>query len=216
MPSLKWPASCNVITQKYGNKNARYVKGYHTGIDIGCRAGTPIYASHDGNVTFVGWNGPYGNQVKVTASGFETWYNHMSRTAVNKGDVVSAGKIIGYIGSTGQSTGPHLHFELRVNGKDVDPSPYLNGASVPNDGIVPAGNPIPGVDEAKAVYDAIKASLDVFAWLTDTKNWFRIGMILGGAVLLWITFLGTAQLKAVGTLVGKKVKGSAKTGSAGK
>lgn len=220
MPSLKWPANCNVITQKYGNKNARYVKGYHTGIDIGCRAGSPIYASHDGKVISARWDGPYGNQVRLQGDGFETWYNHMSRMAVNKGDVVSAGKVLGYIGSTGQSTGPHLHFELRVNGKDVDPGQYLNGADVPTGGVSQVGNPIPGVDEAQALYDTLKASVNIFAWLTDTKNWYRIGLIVGGAVLLLVTFVGAAKSRALGTTVvntvKKGVKGNAKAGSAGK
>jgi len=210
MPSLLWPASCNVVTQKYGNKSARYVKGYHTGIDIGCRAGTPVRASHDGKVTSARWNGAYGNQVKIAADGFETWYNHLSKFAVNKGDVVSAGRTIGYIGSTGQSTGPHLHFELRVDGKDIDPTPYLDGANVPSGATQVADlNPlddIPGIREAKAVYDTIKATVGVFEWLTDTKNWFRIGLVFGGALLLLVTFVGVARTKAMGAVLGSTVK----------
>lgn len=220
MPSLKWPASCKTITQAYGNKNARYAKGYHTGIDMGCMAGSPIYAAHDGTVTFAGYNGSYGNEVRVAYnSTFLTSYHHMSRIAARRGQVVSAGTVIGYIGSTGMSTGPHLHFEVRINGKDVNPSQYLAGAALPSGGVIQADNPldsIPGVGEAKAVYDALKGSLAIFEWLTDTKNWYRIGLVVGGAALIWFTFMTTAQTKALGTLVGKKVKSSAKSGSGGK
>lgn len=208
MPSLIWPASCNVVTQKYGNKSARYARGYHTGLDIGCRAGSPIKASHDGKVTSARYNGAYGNQVKISAGGFETWYNHLSRFAVSKGDTVSAGKVIGYMGSTGMSTGPHLHLELRIDGKDVDPQPYLDGKSIPASGVIQAGitDNIPGVGEAKAVYDTLKASVKIFEWLTDTKNWLRIGLVFGGALLIWITIIGAARTKAMGAVLGSTAK----------
>src|SRR3546814_3127987 len=89
----------------------------------------------DGKITAAGWTGPYGNQVKQSVGGGEVWYNHLSRIEVKKGDGVSAGSILGRLGTTGQSTGPHLHLEVRVNGKDVDPMPYLGGSKV-----IPAGS----------------------------------------------------------------------------
>src|SRR3546814_3130741 len=113
-----WPTVCKTIAQPYGRKNARYVKGYHTGVDIACANGSPIRAVADGKITAAGWNGPYGNQVKQSVGGGEVWYNHLSRIEVKKGDGVSAGSILGRLGTTGQSTGPHLHLEVRVNGKD--------------------------------------------------------------------------------------------------
>lgn len=219
MPSLTWPATCKVITQKFGNKSSRYVSGYHTGLDIGCKAGSPIYAAHDGTVIVAGYKGAYGNTVEIRAnSTFVTSYHHMSRIAARVGQTVSAGTVIGYIGSTGQSTGPHLHFEVRIDGKAVDPQKYLNGAEIPAGGVVQAGltDNIPGVSEAKAVYDTLKASVAIFEWLTDTKNWYRIGMVFGGAVLLWLTIVGTARTKALGAVlgstakkIGKKVGGNA-------
>jgi hypothetical protein len=216
---MKWPASCKTITQKFGNKSSRYVSGYHTGLDIGCLAGTPIYAATDGTVTFAGYNGPYGNEVRIEFnSALVTSYHHMSRIAANKGQSVSAGKIIGYIGSTGQSTGPHLHFEVRVNNKAVDPAPYLAGAALPDGSASQAGygDSIPGLSEAKAVYDTLKASAAIFEWLTNTKNWLRVGMVLAGAVLIWLTVVGIGKSQVGGLLgdsaqkAGKKVISSVK------
>lgn len=196
---MSWPANCKVITQQYGNKSARYVSGYHTGIDIGCITGSPIFAAHDGIVEFSGWNGVYGNEVRLRYNGsLITSYHHMSRTAVYKGDQVSAGKVLGYIGSTGQSTGPHLHFEVRENGKAVNPNQYLGGG-----GVVPIGN-------NPVVPDAIESPLDAFSaiadWLSDTKNWFRIGLILAGFVLGLIAVVGMAKAQALGKIAGTAVK----------
>src|SRR3546814_8738452 len=79
-----WPTVCKTISQPYGRKNARYVKGYHTGVDIACANGSPIRAVADGKITAEGWNGPYGNQVKQSVGGGEVWYNHLSRIEVKK------------------------------------------------------------------------------------------------------------------------------------
>lgn len=205
MAGMTWPTTCKTITQGYGNKNSRYVKGYHTGIDIGCMAGSPIYAAHDGKVTFAGFNGDYGNQVRIaTTGGLESSYNHMSRIAAQVGKNVSAGTLIGYIGTTGNSTGPHLHFEIRVNGKDVDPMPYLNGSSV-----VPANTTT--VEPALSLTSIPGAIVGVFEWLTDTINWLRIGMVILGAVLLLLTFVGAAKTQALGNSALGAVKGAVKT-----
>lgn len=205
--AMTWPATCRTITQKFGNKSPRYVSGRHTGLDIGCRAGSPIYAAHDGTVTFAGYNGPYGNEVRVQLnSSFLSSYHHMSRIAARKGQNVSAGTVIGYIGSTGMSTGPHLHFEIRVNGKPVDPEPYLSGSATPGNATqVGLSNPVPGLSEAKAVYDTFKASSAIFEWLGDTKNWYRVGMVVAGALLLAIAVIGVAKTKALGSMIQKKM-----------
>lgn len=94
----------------------------HKGIDIGAPYGTPIHAAIDGVVAFAGRSAGYGNFVKLThGGGLATGYGHMSRIAVNPGTRVAQGQIIGYVGSTGMSTGPHLHYELWRNGTSINP-----------------------------------------------------------------------------------------------
>jgi murein DD-endopeptidase MepM/ murein hydrolase activator NlpD len=101
-----------------------HTKKLHTGVDLASRTGTPIYASGDGIVEKAGWSSGYGKFVGLKhVNGFETGYGHMSRIAdgMKPGVRVRQGQIIGYVGSTGNSTGPHLHFEIKVNGRFVDP-----------------------------------------------------------------------------------------------
>ena len=98
----------------------------HEGMDLGAASGTPIKACRSGRVTFAGWQGGYGNVVIIDhGGGMSTVYGHQSSVAVAAGQQVSAGQVIGYVGSTGMSTGPHLHFEVRLNGTPVDPAPYF-------------------------------------------------------------------------------------------
>ncbi len=98
----------------------------HTGIDFSGGCGTPIYAADSGVVSSTGWRGGYGNAtVLVHPSGIATLYGHQSRFAVSGGASVSRGQLIGYVGTTGASTGCHLHFEVRVNGRPVNPAGYL-------------------------------------------------------------------------------------------
>ena len=102
---------------------------WHTGLDFPEPMGTPIHAGGVGVVSFAGLNtGGYGNLVVITHRlGFESWYAHQSRIAVSVGQSVVGGQTIGYVGSTGHSTGPHLHFEVRHFGTPIDPTPYLLG-----------------------------------------------------------------------------------------
>jgi len=96
----------------------------HTGVDLAARTGTPIYAAGDGVITYYRWQSGYGNKVEIQhVNGYETAYGHMSRYAdgLGVGSTVRQGQVIGYVGSTGQSTGPHLHFEIKINGNLVDP-----------------------------------------------------------------------------------------------
>ena len=96
----------------------------HSGVDLAAPTGTPIYASGDGIVEKAGWSSGYGKKVEIKhVNGFETGYGHMSRIAdgMKPGVRVRQGQVIGYVGSTGNSTGPHLHFEIKVNGRVVDP-----------------------------------------------------------------------------------------------
>lgn len=98
----------------------------HEGMDFGAGSGTPIRSCRAGRVTFAGWQGGYGNVVIVDhGGGMSTVYAHQSSFAVSAGQSVSAGQVIGYVGSTGMSTGPHLHFEVRINGSPVDPASYV-------------------------------------------------------------------------------------------
>ena len=95
----------------------------HAGIDFKASYGTPIYAVTDGVVQFAGRHGGHGNYVKLShGGGLGTGYGHMSRIAVRSGQSVRRGQVIGYVGSTGLSTGPHLHYEMYRNGKTVNPS----------------------------------------------------------------------------------------------
>jgi murein DD-endopeptidase MepM/ murein hydrolase activator NlpD len=94
----------------------------HAGIDFAAGHGTPIYATSDGQVRFAGRHGGHGNYVRLDhGGGIGTGYAHMSRIAVSPGNRVRRGQVIGYVGSTGLSTGPHLHYELYRNGRAVNP-----------------------------------------------------------------------------------------------
>ncbi|GFP22681.1 murein DD-endopeptidase [Candidatus Hakubella thermalkaliphila] len=121
---LVWPTSGGAVTSGFGPRWGRQ----HTGIDIPRPHGTPIFAAADGEVVQVraGWGGGYGNHIVIYhGGGISTLYSHNSRNAVSVGQKVEAGQIIGYVGATGNATGPHLHFEVRVNGSPVNPLPYL-------------------------------------------------------------------------------------------
>ena len=113
------------ITSRYG-VSSRIRKSTHTGLDIAANSGTPIKVVADGTVTFASRNGAYGNLVKIShGNGVETWYAHTSKMYVTVGQSVKAGDVIAAVGSTGNSTGPHLHLEIRVNGEHVNPQIYL-------------------------------------------------------------------------------------------
>jgi murein DD-endopeptidase MepM/ murein hydrolase activator NlpD len=98
----------------------------HEGIDLGAAYGTPIAAAAAGTVIYAGWMEGYGNLTVIDhGGGLSTAYGHQSNIAVAVGQQVAQGQIIGNVGSTGHSTGPHLHFEVRVDGAPVDPLGYL-------------------------------------------------------------------------------------------
>ena len=101
----------------------------HEGMDIAAPSGTPIKAATCGRVTEAGPQGAYGNIICIRASeSFTTCYAHMSRFGASVGQYVKIGEVIGYVGCTGSCTGPHVHFEVRLNGQKVDPAPYINGS----------------------------------------------------------------------------------------
>lgn len=136
---LACPVPGAVLTQPFGPSDLPgepAMFGYshfHTGIDLGIGEDTPIRAAEPGQVVqaagqtdSLGMLVGYGNLVRIQAdSGRIDYYAHMTAFAVQRGDVVQAGQVIGFVGSTGYSTGPHLHFEVRVSGVPVDPAPYM-------------------------------------------------------------------------------------------
>ncbi|HUH08856.1 MAG TPA: peptidoglycan DD-metalloendopeptidase family protein [Egibacteraceae bacterium] len=124
---LQWPAAGSVTSGFGWRVHPIFeTRRFHAGIDIGGGSGAPIYAAEDGVVVSAGTRGGYGNAVVIDhGGGLATLYAHQSRIAVSGGQSVARGQIIGYIGSTGYSTGPHLHFEVRVNGEPQNPLEYL-------------------------------------------------------------------------------------------
>jgi len=123
---LKAPVAFKYISSGF-TTGLRYVEAFnvstgHRAIDYAAPSGTPIRSVGDGTVTFAGWNGPYGYMVSVRHNGtYSTNYAHMSKMAVKKGAKVKQGDVIGYVGSTGFSTGPHLHYEMVRNGVKINP-----------------------------------------------------------------------------------------------
>jgi murein DD-endopeptidase MepM/ murein hydrolase activator NlpD len=116
-----WPVS-GPITSPFGMRWGTL----HPGIDIGVPTGTPIHAAASGKVIWCGWMSGYGNLVMIDhGGGLASLYGHQSRIAASCGENVSQGQLIGYVGCTGFCTGPHLHFEIRLNGSPVDPLGYL-------------------------------------------------------------------------------------------
>lgn len=128
--SFRWPVSCTYITSCVGY---RYhpVSGewkYHSGMDIGCQYGDSVWASDGGTVCLAGVNGGYGNCVMIDhGNGYYTLYGHLSSIACSNGQAVSQGTVIGYVGSTGVSTGPHLHFEIRQGSTCLDFASWFSG-----------------------------------------------------------------------------------------
>jgi murein DD-endopeptidase MepM/ murein hydrolase activator NlpD len=133
--ALADPKPDSRISSPFGNRRyygRRSGGGFHNGIDYEGKVGEPILAAADGIINHQGWYFQYGRTVKIThADNFETLYAHMSRfvDGIGPGSHVKKGEVIGYIGSTGRSTGPHLHFSTIVDGQFVDPMPYLTGGN---------------------------------------------------------------------------------------
>ena len=121
------------LTSNFGVRSDPFKGGarMHKGIDIPGPVGTPIYATADGIVSRAGWASGYGNLVQIThGSGMETRYGHMSKLIVSANSYVRRGQLIGLMGSTGRSTGSHLHYEVRVDGQAVNPMPFVVGPDV--------------------------------------------------------------------------------------
>jgi murein DD-endopeptidase MepM/ murein hydrolase activator NlpD len=116
------------VSSNFGNRKDPFTGGraFHAGIDFPAPRGTPVLSAGYGKVTFVGQRPGYGNTVEVThGTGLVTRYGHLSAFIAKEGDIVSAGTPIAKVGSTGRSTGPHLHFEVRRQNVALDPGKYL-------------------------------------------------------------------------------------------
>lgn len=116
------------VSSGFGARQSKYqnVTGYHTGIDIAADTGTPILASMEGIVELVSSEGDYGKHVKIRCNNVYTLYAHCSKIFVKEGQIVARGQKIANVGNTGNSTGPHLHFEIRVEDRFVDPEKIIN------------------------------------------------------------------------------------------
>lgn len=121
--TLAWPLSSNKITSPYGTRS----RGFHSGIDLAAKTGTSVYAAAGGTVELASWYYGYGNCVVINhGNGVKTRYAHLSAYKVSVGTTVSRGQLIALSGNTGNSTGPHLHFEVIINGVTKNPVNYLN------------------------------------------------------------------------------------------
>jgi murein DD-endopeptidase MepM/ murein hydrolase activator NlpD len=130
----QWPVR-GPITSEFGPRRA--FAGFHSGIDIGADSATPCRIAAAGTVIFAGWRNGYGKTIIVDhGDGIHTLYAHLSRIVVSRGQRVGQGAVLGSTGTTGHTSGPHLHYEILVNGRSVDPAPYLAAA--------------PGVERASA------------------------------------------------------------------
>ena len=130
LKGLIWPSNARYITDKFGWRDAPTAGAstYHEGVDIGAPYYSDVYAAQSGTVIQAGWNGGYGYSVIIAHDfGVATLYGHMNDYYVSVGQTVSRGQVIGECGSTGISTGPHIHYEVRINGEKIDPLPYLPG-----------------------------------------------------------------------------------------
>ncbi len=124
----RMPLEDTRLTSDFGMRTHPVLGGRrnHKGVDLSAPSGTPIYATADGFVSKAEWYSSYGNYVSIEhGAELQTRYAHMSRIAVAPGTRVKKGEIIGYVGSTGRSTGPHLHYEVRIGGEAVNPIPYM-------------------------------------------------------------------------------------------
>ena len=122
------PLQSATLTSDYGMRVHPVLGGRrnHKGIDLAQPSGTPVYATADGVIGKAEWFSTYGNYIQIEHGGeMQTRYAHLSGYAVAAGEQVRKGQLIGYVGSTGRSTGPHLHYEVRVAGEAVDPTPYM-------------------------------------------------------------------------------------------
>jgi murein DD-endopeptidase MepM/ murein hydrolase activator NlpD len=130
VPSSR-PLNTATFTSGYGVRSDpfRGQAAMHAGIDLAAPTGTAVYATADGMVDHASWEGGYGNMVEIEhGKGLSTRFGHLSRVLVHAGQMVHRGDLIALVGSTGRSTGPHLHYEVRIDGRAVNPVPFLQAS----------------------------------------------------------------------------------------
>ncbi|MDI6742558.1 MAG: peptidoglycan DD-metalloendopeptidase family protein [Smithella sp.] len=177
---LKAPLSFRRISSHFSRSRMHpilKVRRPHHGIDYAAATGTPVSTVADGTVTFAGYRGGYGKLIIIShRNGYQTYYGHLSRFAggMRKGKRVQQGDLIGYVGATGQATGPHLHYEMRQSGAPINPLRIKNVASDP----IPAGQ----MTEFKTLANSINKIYDV-AVFYDTRNEERKNHYLQPALL---------------------------------
>ncbi len=130
-----WYKPCEYVklTSPFGERNdpMTHERRFHNGVDLANAEGTPIYAAKSGTATVVSYNDMSGNYIRIDhGDGLDTRYAHLKQSIIKEGDKVVGGQVIGYMGSTGKSTGPHLHFIVTVNGEYVDPMLYISDAVI--------------------------------------------------------------------------------------
>lgn len=163
------------LTAKFGQSGSRW-ENKHTGQDFAAPTGTPVVAAAGGMVTSVSSGGPYGNRIEIThANGMVTTYSHLSKIEVSRFQPVGQGDVIGKVGETGNTTGAHLHFEVKVGGQYVDPMKYIGTATVPDEGFEGVQNP-----------DGSSADSSL---LTAGGTWLRVAYFLGGTGILVLAFI---------------------------
>ena len=130
LDGMVWPSKTKYITSPFGKRNTGIAGAStnHLGVDIGAPRNSTVYAAQSGKVIQAGWNYGYGYSVTIShGEGVTTLYGHLNSYSVRVGDQVTRGQVIGKCGSTGISSGPHIHYEIRINGQHTNPLPYLPG-----------------------------------------------------------------------------------------
>lgn len=198
-PQFRRPLPGAPITSGFGMRNGVL----HAGIDIAAAPGTPIGAAAAGIITRAGWFDGYGNCVDVDhGGGYMTRYGHMLKVLVRVSQQVTQGATLGLEGMTGDATGPHLHFEIRINGNPVNPIPYLDGTiAATNTGGFTAEN----VGIVSGTKDAVTELNNISRVITDARFWVDMGYIIGGFLLVIIALLAMGAGAALGA--GKKLLG---------
>ncbi len=200
------------ITSGFGDTAGRAFP--HQGLDMACPVGTPIVAAINGSVVTAGLSGGYGNLVSIDTENqpSQTRYGHLSRIDVKVGQHVTQGQVIGLSGGkagafgAGDSTGPHLHFEIRIGGKPVNPAPLIGGASSQ----LNAPGLLPGLTGpvTPAWTDSLTA---ITKNLSDPKFWSRTGVFVLGSVLLLIALGKIFSMTSVGQSAIQGTKNALKT-----
>ena len=187
IPVFIWPLRSYTISAEFGPfwYSTEEMPALHTGLDLKSDKGEEIHAAQAGTVVFAGWDGSYGYRVAVShGAGLETWYAHCSELLVEEGDAVEQGQTIALVGVTGYSTGPHLHFEIRIDGEPVDPLLYLTDGRTSGHGEGKASFEVfPGLENmafARTEQGLLAKGLDA-----GTVEWKPQEDVIGGGSLIF-------------------------------